>query len=207
MIYSYWDIECDRLKLVVMGPFFPFTTLKTKKNQNQKKKKEKLPDISSFYTSVPKTSILSGTVPQIQSETDNFLSFWLIFCLFSANNLENQNFKHVYLKSRSYDVCFLRYRVQQTSCHLGSLFPLSLLTTKTKIWKKCNKPWRYYHFTHVYHKDHMMHGSWALRHDRQNFFSFWTIFLPFNPLNKPKIKILKKWKKHLEISSFDTCLP
>ena len=142
MIYSYWDIECDRLKLVVMGPFFPFTTLKTKKNQNQKKKKKKLPDISSFYTSVPKTSVLSGTVPQIQSETDNFLSFWLIFCLFSANNLENQNFKHVYLKSRSYDVCFLRYRVQQTYFFaiLGHFFPFPYWPRKLKFGKNVINP-------------------------------------------------------------------
>ena len=37
------------------------------------------------------------------------------------------------------------------------------------------------------------------------FLSFWAIFLPFYPTNKPKIKMLKKWrKKHLEISSFYT---
>ena len=25
MIYSSWDVECDRLKLVIMGHFLPFT--------------------------------------------------------------------------------------------------------------------------------------------------------------------------------------
>ena len=104
--YRVWQTEIGSY-----GSFFPFYHPKNQKKSELKKKMKKLPDISSFYTSVPKTSILSGTVPQIQSETDNFLSFWLIFCLFSSNNLENQNFKHVYLKSRSYDVCFLRYRV------------------------------------------------------------------------------------------------
>ena len=39
-----------------------------------------------------------------------------------------------------------------------------------------------------------------------NFLSFWTIFCPFTPLTVQKIKILKKWKKHLEISSFYICV-
>ena len=41
IIYSSWDIGCDRLKLVIMGLFCPFTFLKTKKLE------------ISFYTSVP----------------------------------------------------------------------------------------------------------------------------------------------------------
>ena len=41
---------------------------------------------------------------------------------------------------------------------------------------------------------------------RNNFLSFWVIFCPFTPLTTWKIKILKKWKKHLEISSFYTCV-
>ena len=39
--------------------------------------------------------------------------------------------------------------------------------------------------------------------DRCNcYLSFWAIFCPFTPLTAQKIKILKKWKKSLEISSF-----
>ena len=34
------------------------------------------------------------------------------------------------------------------------------------------------------------------------FLSFWTNFCPFTPLTTRKIKIFKKWKKHLKISSF-----
>ena len=37
--------------------------------------------------------------------------------------------------------------------------------------------------------------------------TFWTIFCLFNSLTTQKIKILKKWKKHLEISSFYICVP
>ena len=40
-----------------------------------------------------------------------------------------------------------------------------------------------------------------------NYFSFWAIFCLFTPLTAPKIKILKKWKKHLEISSFYIWVP
>ena len=50
----------------------------------------------------------------------------------------------------------------------------------------------------------MMYGSWDIKHDRQTFLSFWTIFCPFTPLTARKIKISKKWKKCLEMSSFYT---
>ena len=43
--------------------------------------------------------------------------------------------------------------------------------------------------------------------DRQNFLSFWTVFCPFTSLTAQKIKIFKKWKKHLEISSFYNSVP
>ena len=56
--------------------------------------------------------------------------------------------------------------------------------------------------------DHMLHCSWDTAHDRCNFyFSFQSYFLLFYLLTIPKIKILKKWKKRLEISSFYTCVP
>ena len=53
---------------------------------------------------------------------------------------------------------------------------------------------------------HMMYGCWDIKCDKQNFLSFWTIFCPFNTLTTWKIKISKKWKKHLEIS-FYTSVP
>ena len=52
--------------------------------------------------------------------------------------------------------------------------------------------------------DHIVNCSWDMAHDRRNcYFLFWAIFCPFCP-NSQKIKISKKWKKHLEISSFYT---
>ena len=54
---------------------------------------------------------------------------------------------------------------------------------------------RYYHFTHVYHKWKSYLWSWDMEHNRQNFFSIWTILPPL-PLTTQK-KNLKKWKKRL----------
>ena len=51
--------------------------------------------------------------------------------------------------------------------------------------------------------NHMMYGSWDMKFNRQNFL-FWAIFCPFTPLTTRKIKILKKWKNQLDISSFYT---
>ena len=42
--------------------------------------------------------------------------------------------------------------------------------------------------------NHMMHGSWAMEWDRQNFLSFWAIFCPITHLTIPRISIFKKWK-------------
>ena len=48
MIYSFWDIECDRMKLVIMAHFLPFYPLpKTQKNHNFKKMKNIAGDIIS----------------------------------------------------------------------------------------------------------------------------------------------------------------
>ena len=49
--------------------------------------------------------------------------------------------------------------------------------------------------------DHMLYCFWDMVRDRCNcYFSLWVIFCPLNPENK----ILKKWKKLMEIASFYT---
>ena len=69
MIYSSWDIEQSRLKLIILGHFVP------KNQKNQMKKFKKLLEISSFYTGVAKS----------QGDTEwnrqNSLSFWTFFTL------------------------------------------------------------------------------------------------------------------------------
>ena len=44
---------------------------------------------------------------------------------------------------------------------------------------------------HMYtiNDNHMMHGSWDIKCDRQNFLSCWAIFSPFTPVTVRKIKI------------------
>ena len=62
MIYSFWDIEYDRMKLVIMGLsllLYP-VPIKTQKIWILKKWR-KLLQISSFYNHVPKTKIIWDT--------------------------------------------------------------------------------------------------------------------------------------------------
>ena len=47
--------------------------------------------------------------------------------------------------------------------------------------------------------NHLMYSFYDTDWDRQNFLSFWVIFYPFTQLTIRTIKILKNWKKHLDI--------
>ena len=44
--------------------------------------------------------------------------------------------------------------------------------------------------------DHIMYGSWDMKHQRQNFLLFWP-FMPFYPTNNPKNQNVEKKKKIL----------
>ena len=67
--------------------------------------------------------------------------------------------------------------------------------------------WRYHHFTHVCQKPQSYgYGSWVTLCERE-FFVILGHFFPFIPLTTHNIKILKKWKNHLEMSLFYTCVP
>ena len=86
-------------------------------------------------------------------------------------------------------------------------FYLLEIPKKSKFWKNEKKPGDII-ILHMCIKnyDQMMYGSWDMVHDGCNYFSFWAIFCPFTPLTAWKIKILKKWKKHVEMSSFWICV-
>ena len=79
---------------------------------------------------------------------------------------------------------------------------ISLKTLKIKIWKNMKKAWRYYPFTHVYHKwrsydvSFLKYKAWE-----RVFFVILDHFLYIDP-NNPKNQNFVKWKKSLEISSF-----
>ena len=125
------DIECDRLKLVIMSLYYAIFFLLTPQPLKTKKMIilkiwKRLLEISSFCICVPNTTIIRGTVPETQSETKFFAILGHFLPFYPTNIPENHNLKkwkkvsedviisHVYQKSQSYDVCFLRYRVQQT---------------------------------------------------------------------------------------------
>ena len=91
----------------------------------------------------------------------------------------------------------MKFNRQNFFVILGSILPFYPPSTLKK-WKyqKWKKPWRYDHFTQVY-------CSWDMVCERCNcYFSFWAIFLPFNPPNSPKNENFKTMKKHLYISFY-----
>ena len=154
-----------------------------------------------------------------ECDRQNFAHFGPFSALLPPNNPENQNFEkmkkawryhhftQVYHKWQSYDVWFLRYEAWQTEFFgFWAIFcPFAPLTQKIKILKKWKKTPGDIIILHKRTKnhDHMLYCSWDMAHDGCNcYFSFWAIFSPFTPLTTWKIKIFKKWKKHLEISSF-----
>ena len=92
MIYSSWDIECDRLKLLIMGHSLLFytththththTSLENPEKSEFWKNKNKFLEILSFYSCIPKIIIIWGSWA-MECDRQNFLSFWAIFCPFT----------------------------------------------------------------------------------------------------------------------------
>ena len=166
-------------------------------------------------------------VPQIWSAKTEF--FVILDCLlpfYPSNNPKNQNFEK--MKTHPGDIITLHmctindnhmmYGSWDIECDGQNFLSFStvfcsftLLTTqKIIILKKWKKHLEIISLLNkcTINDSHMMYGSWDMKRDRCNcYFSFWAIFCLFTPLTTQKIKILKKWKKHLEISSFETSVP
>ena len=171
-------------------------------------------------------TIIWCMVPEIWSTTYRiFCHSGLFFDLLTSygprkskfwKNLKNTwryyHFTNVYHKWQSYDVWFLRYEVWQTEffvildCFLPFYPPNNPKNQNFEKMKKTPGDIIILHMCTI-NDNHMMYGSWDMEHDRLNFLSFWTIFCTFTPLTTQKIKILKKWKNHLEILSLYTCVP
>ena len=110
-------------------------------------------------------------------------------------------------KTWLYATLFLRYGCDGCNCYFP-FWAIFCPFTAQKI--KILKKWKIHlQISSLYtiNDNHMMYGSWGTKCNKQNFLSFWAIFCPFAPLTTQKIKFLKKWKKHLEISSFYTSVP
>ena len=164
-------------------------------------------------------------VPGIWSMTDIFLSLWASFCPFTAVTTPRKSklwkieistwryvILHVYYKWWSYDVWFLRYGMWQTGFfvildHFLPYYPPN--NPENQNFDKMKKIVGDNIILHMCTKDpnHTKYGSWDTESDIQFFCHFGPFFCPFIPLITWKIKILKKWKKHLELSSFYTCVP
>ena len=192
MMNGSWDKEHDRQNFLSFWTIFlPFYPPKNPKNQNFEKMKKLPGDIFILHKcKINDNHMIHGSW-DTERDGQNFLSFWTIFCPFTSPT-----------------------------------------TQKIKIWKNEKNTYRYYHFTELFiildsllpfyppnpeifiilqmraiSDNHMIYGFWANEHNRQYFLSFWTIFCTSIPLTTQKIKILKKWTKHLEILSFYTSEP
>ena len=173
--FSFWAIFC------------PFTPLRAWKIKFQKKW-EKLLEISSFYTSVPKLMTIYFPVPEICHVADIIIfHFGQFFALPPPppNNSKNENFKkknernvwryhfltQLYQKSWSYVILFLRYSTWQMQLLFFSLgyflhfYPTN--SAKNENFKKNEKSmWRDHHFPHVY--DFLMYCSWYMVCNRKS---------------------------------------
>ena len=155
-----------------------------------------------------------------QSEIGNYGSFFALLhspplktqkIRILKNCWRNHHFTHVNEKPQSYEVRFQRYRVSQT--YFLSFFPFTHPphppnnppNQDSEKMKKASGDVTILHICTKNH-NHMRYSSWDTEWDRQ-FLSFWAIFFPFNPLTTHLIKILKKWKNHLEMSSFYIYVP
>ena len=137
------------------------------------------------------------------------------------NNPENQNFQK--MKKASGDVIILNlcnkkhdhmmYAYSDMEClhrHNFSSFQAifcsfaPLLTSKTKIWKKCKKTPGDIILLHMctINQDHMMYGSWDMKFNRQNFFVILGNFLSFYPPNTLKNENIKNVKNHWRYHHF-----
>ena len=152
-----------------------------------------------------------------------FLSFWAIFWPFTPLMIPKIKILKKWkkcLEILSFYTCVPQMKIiwymipekfgatEQIFYHFGPFFALSPLwrPRKSKFWKIEKNTWRYYHFTYVHHK-WLSYDVWFLKYGVwQIFLSFWIVFCTFTPYQLQKIKILEKWKKHLEILSFYTCV-
>ena len=137
------------------------------------KTEKKLHEISSFYTCVPKTAIIWGTVPGLTQKTEILKNWKKTF----GDAIILQHL--VQQKSQSNDVCIclLRYGLRQTTfCHFRPFFALlpHYWHWKLKFGKNVKK-------THgdiilllmcTINEDHMMYGSWDIKCKGQHCLSF-----------------------------------
>ena len=111
---------------------------------------------------------------------------------------------HVYHKWRSYDICFLNYKVWQTEIFVifGHFFAFSppWQPGKSKFLNIKKKTKKTPGHICTINGNHMMYGSWDMECYRRNFLSFWTVFCPctMGPENQ-NFEKMKRTCKHIFI--------
>ena len=149
MIYSSCDIECHRVKLVIMRHFLPFyPPLKTKKNQNFEKMKKNCWRYHHFTQVYQKPQSY-----EVQFLRQNFLSFWVNFCHFTPLTTEKIKIKKK-MKKESWDAIILHMCTKNHNHVMYASWDMEydrhnflsfcaifcpftpLLTLKIKIWNK-----------------------------------------------------------------------
>ena len=217
-VYHKWRYDIWLLKykvqqlnfIVILSHFLPFDPWKLRKSKFWKIEKNtwKFYHFAYYHFTHVYHNWQSYDVWSWDNESNryNFLSLWVTFCHLTALTIckirilkkwkkkpwRYNHFTDVYHKWQSYDVWFSRYGVQQTESH-----PLD---NPIWFWKNEKNP-RDIIILHKYTKkhDHKLLCSWDKAHDRCNFFLLLLFFIWGY--------FLKKWKKHLKITSFYTCAP
>ena len=219
MKYNSWDKEWDRQNFLSFWAIFcTFTPLTTQKINILKKWNKDL-ERPSFYTCTKNHDHMMYASWDMEHDTEFFAILGHFLPLYPTNNQGNQNLEKmknpadiIILHVSSINENNMIYGSWDMECDRQYFFSFwtifchfhPLRTKKIKIFNKRKKhlemsfyicvPWM------------KLYDAWFLKHGAQHFFSFWTSFCPFTPLTL-KIKILKKWKKLLEILSFYKCAP
>ena len=171
MIYGSWDLECDRLKLVIWGHFLSFYLAKSPKYQQKFEKLEKkiAVDITILLTRTKDHNHMIYDFWDTEWDKQKIFVILGDFLLFYfTNDPEKQNFEKT-LKRPNMNIlhtCTLNdNHLMDGSWGMGCggqnflsfwtifCFFAQLTTQKLKLKKNAYNCWRYHHFiTHVQQK-------------------------------------------------------
>ena len=213
-VYHKWQ-SCDEWFLryeawwteffVIWTNLCLFTPLTTQKINILKKWKKNSGDIIILHICTINANHIIYSSRDMKCDRQNFVILDCFLPFYPPNNPKNQNFEKL-IKTRditilnmftindnqmmygSWDIESDRYFLVIFD-HFLSFYPLT--TQNIKILTKLKKnTWRYYHFTHEYHKL-QSYDKWFLRYwaQRTEFFVILDNFLPIYPLKTRKIKI------------------
>ena len=170
--------------------------------------------------------MLYGSWYMVGERCNFYFSFWTVFCPFTTRTAKKiktlKNWKktprdiiilHIFTKHLPKIICCTIPDIWLVTyviiSHFGPFFPFNPSNSpKNQNFGKTEKPEDII-VLHMCDKnyDHMMRIFWDMVCERFNcYFSFGAVFYPFTTLTAQKTKILKKWKKHLKISSFCICV-